>query len=90
MTLDVVSLSLGVYGTNCYLVALPDSSDTNAISRPDGEKVHFEVDAFRKHCLLNGLDDIGLTEQKAAEIGTYEEKARLARPWQFGMTQRGA
>jgi 3-isopropylmalate/(R)-2-methylmalate dehydratase small subunit len=52
--------------------------------------VHFELDAFRKHCLLNGLDDIGLTEQKAAEIGAYEEKARLARPWQFGMTQRGA
>jgi len=39
---------------------------------------------------LNGLDDIGLTEQKGAEIAGYEEKARLARPWQFGMTQRGA
>ena len=64
--------------------------ETQTISRPDGEKVHFEVDAFRKYCLLNGLDDIGLTEQKAAEIGAYEEKARLARPWQFGMTQRGA
>ena len=38
------------------------------ITRPDGEKVQFEVDAFRKHCLLNGLDDIGLTEQKNAEI----------------------
>src|SRR5256885_2298800 len=37
---------------------------TQTITRPDGEKVHFEVDAFRKHCLLNGLDDIGLTEQK--------------------------
>src|SRR5712671_492038 len=59
--------------------------ETQTITRPDGEKVHFEVDAFRKHCLLNGLDDIGLTEQKSAEIGAYEEKARLARPWQFGM-----
>jgi 3-isopropylmalate/(R)-2-methylmalate dehydratase small subunit len=52
--------------------------------------VHFELDAFRKHCLLNGLDDIGLTEQKSAEIGAYEEKARLTRPWQFGMTRPGA
>ena len=64
--------------------------ESQTISRPDGEKVHFELDAFRRHCLLNGLDDIGLTEQKAAGIGAYEEKARLARPWQFGMTQRGA
>jgi len=64
--------------------------EAQTISRPDGEKVPFEVDAFRKHCLLNGLDDIGLTEQKDAEIGAYEEAARLQRPWQFGMTQRGA
>src|SRR6266481_2230146 len=64
--------------------------ETQTITRPDGEKVHFELDAFRKHCLLNGLDDIGLTEQKNTEIGAYEEKARLARPWQFGMTQREA
>src|SRR5438874_3464051 len=63
---------------------------TQTITRPDGEKVHFEVDAFRKHCLLNGLDDIGLTEQKSAEIGAYEEKARRARPWQFGMIRPGA
>ena len=61
--------------------------ETQTITRPDGDKVHFELDAFRKHCLLNGLDDIGLTEQKSAEIGVYEERARLARPWQFGMTQ---
>ena len=42
--------------------------------------VHFEIDAFRKHCLLNGLDDIGLTVQKAADIAGYEEKARLPAP----------
>jgi 3-isopropylmalate/(R)-2-methylmalate dehydratase small subunit len=64
--------------------------ETQTITRPDGEKVHFELDAFRKHCLLNGLDDIGLTEQKNTEIGAYEEKARLARPWQFGMIRPGA
>ena len=64
--------------------------ESQTISRPDGDKVHFEVDAFRKHCLLNGLDDIRLTEQKAAEIDAYEARTRLALPWQFGMTQRGA
>src|SRR5262247_4297699 len=37
---------------------------TQTITRPDGGKVHFELDSFRKHCLMNGLDDIGLTEQK--------------------------
>jgi 3-isopropylmalate/(R)-2-methylmalate dehydratase small subunit len=52
--------------------------------------VQFEIDPFRKHCLLNGLDDIGLTEQKSAEIAGYEEKAQLARPWQFGMIRPGA
>ena len=62
--------------------------ESQTITRPDGEKVQFELDPFRKHCLLNGLDDIGLTEQKNVEIGAYEAKARLARPWQFGMTQR--
>ena len=50
--------------------------ESQTISRPDGEKVHFDIDPFRKHCLLNGLDDIGLTEQKGAEIAAYEEKAR--------------
>ena len=64
--------------------------EAQTITRPDGETMHFEVEPFRKHCLLNGLDDIGLTEQKDKEIAAYEEKARLARPWQFGMTQRGA
>src|ERR1700740_2769611 len=56
--------------------------DSQTISCPDGEKVHFELDAFRKHCLLNGLDDIGLTEQKDTENGGYEGKDRPAGPWQ--------
>ena len=60
------------------------------ISRADGEKVAFELDPFRKHCLLNGLDDIGLTEAKAAAIDAYETTARLARPWQFGLTRSGS
>ena len=64
--------------------------ESQTITRPDGERVPFKVEAFRKHCLLNGLDDIGLTEQKGAEIAAYEEKARLARPWQFGMIRHEA
>jgi 3-isopropylmalate/(R)-2-methylmalate dehydratase small subunit len=44
------------------------------IRGPDGGKIHFEVDAFRKHCLLNGLDDIGLTMEKAPAIDAYEQK----------------
>jgi 3-isopropylmalate/(R)-2-methylmalate dehydratase small subunit len=41
----------------------------------------FEVDAHRKHCLLNGLDDIGLTMEKAAAIDSFEKKAATLRPW---------
>ncbi len=63
--------------------------DKQTISRPDGGVVHFDIDPFRKHCMLNGLDDIGLTEQKGADIATYEQQARASRPWLFGMTQAG-
>ena len=51
------------------------------ISRPDGQTVSFELDPFRKHCLLNGLDDIGLTLEKAPAIQSYEDKQRLSQPW---------
>jgi 3-isopropylmalate/(R)-2-methylmalate dehydratase small subunit len=63
--------------------------EAQTISRPDGGVVKFDIDPFRKHCMLNGLDDIGLTEQKDSEIATYEREARLTRPWLFGMTQAG-
>ena len=43
--------------------------------------VTFEIDAFRKRCLLEGLDNIGLTMQSEKDIGAYEQKAQLARPW---------
>ena len=51
------------------------------IRGPDGGVVKFDIDPFRKHCLLNGLDDIGLTQAKDAHIGTYEIKAKAERPW---------
>lgn len=51
---------------------------------PTGQRFGFAVDAFRKHCLLNGLDDIGLTLQQADAIRAFEEKHRAAAPWLFG------
>jgi len=51
------------------------------IRGPDGGVVKFDIDPFRKHCLLNGLDDIGLTQQKQSKIVSYEQKAQDARPW---------
>jgi 3-isopropylmalate/(R)-2-methylmalate dehydratase small subunit len=55
--------------------------ESQTIKGPDGGTVHFEIDTHRKHCLLNGLDDIGLTMQKAPAIASYEEKATKSRPW---------
>ena len=53
------------------------------ISTPEGETISFEVDAFRKHCLLNGLDDIGLTLQHVDDIKAYEQKRKQQAPWLF-------
>ena len=55
--------------------------ESQEITRPDGEKIHFEVDSFRKHCLLNGLDDIGLTLQKEDKIDSFEAKRKDTQPW---------
>jgi 3-isopropylmalate/(R)-2-methylmalate dehydratase small subunit len=54
---------------------------SQTIKGPDGGTVHFDIDPHRKQCLLNGLDDIGLTMQKAPAIASYEEKAAKSRPW---------
>jgi len=51
------------------------------VTLSDGEVIPFEVDAFRKHCLMNGLDDIGLTMEKVAAIDTFEARAEQSRPW---------
>ncbi|MHC8371389.1 3-isopropylmalate dehydratase small subunit [Pseudomonas sp. MDT1-85] len=53
------------------------------VTRPDGKVLNFEIDAFRKHCLLNGLDDIGLTLQDHEAIATFEAKHRASQPWLF-------
>ena len=58
--------------------------EAQVVRTPDGKEYGFEVDAFRKHCLLNGLDDIGLTLQDAELIKAYEDKRRQTAPWLFG------
>ena len=58
--------------------------ENKKVVTPSGEEIAFEVDDFRRHCLLNGLDDIGLTLQDADEIKAYEEKRRASSPWLFG------
>ena len=55
--------------------------EAQTISGPDGGEITFEIDPFRKHCLLNGLDDIGLTMEKAETIGSYEQDLAERRPW---------
>jgi len=57
--------------------------EKQTITTPDGDEISFEVDAFRKHCLINGLDDIGLTLQQVGEIKTYESRRRDEAPWLF-------
>jgi 3-isopropylmalate/(R)-2-methylmalate dehydratase small subunit len=53
------------------------------ITGPDGGCITFDVEPFRKHCLLNGLDDIGLSLEKSAKIDSYEDKQRKNAPWLF-------
>ncbi|TXR53704.1 3-isopropylmalate dehydratase small subunit [Reinekea thalattae] len=58
--------------------------ESQTITDAEGKQVSFEVDAFRKHCLLNGLDDIGLTLQEADKIKQYEQQRAQQHPWVFG------
>ena len=55
--------------------------EEQVIRGPDGGEVRFDIDPFRKHCLLKGLDDIGLTKQKHDKIVSYEKQVSEARPW---------
>jgi 3-isopropylmalate/(R)-2-methylmalate dehydratase small subunit len=58
--------------------------ENQEITGSDGEKISFEIDSFKKHCLLNGLDDIGLTMAKAPKIDTFEDQQKAAQPWLYG------
>ena len=55
--------------------------EAQTVTTSEGQSFGFEVDPFRKHCLMNGLDDIGLTLEKAAAIDSFEASAKVARPW---------
>ena len=57
--------------------------EKQTITTPDGTVYPFEVEAFRKHCLLNGLDDIGLTMQHVDQIKAYEQRRKVEAPWLF-------
>jgi 3-isopropylmalate/(R)-2-methylmalate dehydratase small subunit len=65
-------------GANATLTVDLESQE---IRGPDGGTIAFEIDPFRKHCLLNGLDDIGLTMEKQDAITAYESKLAESRPW---------
>ena len=55
--------------------------EAQTVTTSDGEVFNFEVDSFKKHCLMNGLDDIGLTMEKVGSVKAFEAKASAERPW---------
>ena len=78
---EVDQLFQQMYAKEGYELAIDLNSQT--VTTPDGNSFSFEVDDFRKHCLLNGLDDIGLTLSSADKIRTYEIRRREQAPWLF-------
>ena len=78
---DVDTLFRAVTSTPGYRLVIDLEQQT--ITTPTGEEFLFEVEPFRKYCLLNGLDDIGLTLRHVDKIKTYEEKRRKQEPWLY-------
>lgn len=79
---DVVdSLFRELYATEGYELTV--DLEAQQVTTPTGDVYSFEVDEFRRHCLLKGLDDIGLTLENAAMIRAYEQEARERSPWLF-------
>lgn len=78
---EIEALFQQVLATPGYQLVVDLAAQT--VTRPDGKVLSFEVDAFRKECLLNGWDDIGLTLRHADKIKAFEEKRRLEQPWLF-------
>lgn len=76
---DVIFSELAA--TEGYQLTVDLPSQT--ITKPNGETIAFDVDDFRKHCLVNGLDDIGMTLEHVADIKAYEEKRKQQAPWLF-------
>lgn len=58
--------------------------ENQEITGPDGGTIKFDVDPFKKHCLMNGLDDISLTLQKSDAVNRFEDRQKAAQPWLYG------
>ena len=78
---DVDQLFMQTAATDGYRLAVDLSAQT--VTTPTGQVMTFEIDAFRKHCLLNGLDDIGLTLQHVDDIKAFEKRHGDSSPWLF-------
>ncbi|MGI9304862.1 MAG: 3-isopropylmalate dehydratase small subunit [Gammaproteobacteria bacterium] len=78
---EVDALFAAVHATPGYSLAADLCAQT--LTLPDGHTLGFEIDDFRKHCLLNGLDEIGLTLHHADEIRRYEQRRKHEAPWLF-------
>ena len=79
---QVDSLFEQVYATPSFQLGIDLASQT--VNVPNGTTYSFEIEPFRKYCLLNGLDDIGLTLRHVDKIRAYEDKRRVDAPWLFG------
>ena len=78
---EVDALFAQCEATEGYALTVDLAAQT--VTRPDGVQHAFEIDAFRKHCLLHGLDDIGLTLQESEAIRAFEARHRAAQRWLF-------
>ncbi len=78
----VDDLFSSMYATEGYELTIDLLNQT--VMTPEGEEISFDVDEFRKHCLLHGLDDIGLTLESNEAIRAYEDALRQKSPWLFG------
>lgn len=78
---EVATLFAEVLPTVGYRLTVDLASQT--VSTPGGARYRFQIDEFRKHCLLNGLDAIGLSLEHAPEIAAYEARRRVEAPWLF-------
>jgi 3-isopropylmalate/(R)-2-methylmalate dehydratase small subunit len=83
---EVEALFAQCEATEGYALSIDLAAQT--VARPDGVQYRFDVDAFRKHCLLHGLDDIGLTLQQTDAIRAFEARHRAAQPWVFARGSR--
>jgi 3-isopropylmalate/(R)-2-methylmalate dehydratase small subunit len=77
----IESLFQRVFANDGYSLTI--DLEAQVVMTPEGDRYAFEIDAFRKYCLLNGLDDIGLTLQDADAIRAYEQRKRAETPWLF-------